>query len=330
MTEKDKPLVLVTHTLPDGWLDPLADHCRILTGPEDATELSAELEGNLASAEGLFTLLTISVTPALLDEAPELRVVSNMAVGVDNIDVRACTERGIPVGNTPGVLTEGTADLTMALLLAIARRLPESSDDARQGKWTTWSPTGWLGADLHGERLGIIGFGKIGQAVAARATGFGLKIVYNDTEEHPELERRLGASSLPLDELLSTSDFISLHVPLTKDTRGLIDAVALRAMKSSAILVNTSRGPVVDTKALLQALREGWIRAAALDVTDPEPLPPEHPLYALPNCLITPHIGSATWQTRRSMARLAGVNLLAGLSGKRLPHCANPEVYEGR
>lgn len=328
MSQEGKPLVLVTHTLPESWLNPLKKQCRLLIGPEDAIELSSNLAENLHSVEGLFTLLTIPVDKALLDRAPHLRVVSNMAVGVDNIDVKACTARGIPVGNTPGVLTEGTADLTMALLLAIARKLPEASQDASRGKWTTWSPTGWLGADLDGARLGIIGFGKIGQAVAARAIGFGLEIVYHDTQEHPDLDRRLGASFLSLDELLSTSDYISLHVPLTEKTRGMIDTVALRAMKSSAILVNTSRGPVVETQALLPALQEGWISAAALDVTDPEPLTPDHPLYALPNCLITPHIGSATWKTRRSMAKLAVDNLLAGLSGKRLPHCANPEVYE--
>jgi len=328
MSQEGKPLVLVTHTLPEGWLNPLEEICRLMVGPEDAMELSSNLAENLPSAEGLFTLLTIPVDRALLERAPRLRVVSNMAVGVDNIDVEACTARGIPVGNTPGVLTEGTADLTMALLLAIARKLPEASRDARLGKWITWSPTGWLGADLDGARLGIIGFGKIGQAVAARAVGFGLEIVYHDTQEHPELNRRLGASFLPLEELLITSDFISLHVPLTEGTRGMIDAEALRAMKSSAILVNTSRGPVVETQALVRGLREGWIRAAALDVTDPEPLSPDHPLYALPNCLVTPHIGSATWRTRRSMAKLAVENLLAGLNGNRLPHCVNPKVYE--
>ena len=327
MTEDGLPLVLVTHTLPDGWLSPLEERCRLVVGPEDAAELAPDLIANLPKAEGLFSLLTIPVTRELLERAPRLRVVSNMAVGVDNIDLQACTARGIPIGNTPGVLTEGTADLTMALMLAIARRLPQASQDARLGSWTTWSPTGWLGMDLAGATLGIIGFGKIGQAVTARAAGFGLQIVYNDTQEHPELDRRLGASFLSLGELLASSDIVSLHVPLTEQTRGLIDADALHAMKSSAILVNSSRGPVVETGALLQGLQKGWIHAAALDVTDPEPLPPDHPLYARPNCLITPHIGSATWRTRRRMAELAVENLIAGLEGRRLPHCANPEVY---
>jgi len=290
--------------------------------------LTPQLAEHLAEADGLFSLLTIPVDQALLDQALKIRVVSNMAVGVDNIDLQACTRRGIPVGNTPGVLTDGTADLTMAILLAAARRLVTASTDARQGRWQTWSPTGWLGADLQGTTLGIVGMGKIGQAVAERAQGFGLRLVYADPNPRPEVEKRLGAIRLPLSDLLRQSDFISLHTPLTAETRGLIDASALKSMKPNAILVNTSRGPVVDAQALLQALQEGWIAAAALDVTDPEPLPPGHPLYDLPNCLIVPHIGSATWNTRRRMAELACQNLLAGLKGERLPYCANPEVYQ--
>ena len=328
MTPHSLPLVLVTHTLPAGWLDSLKNSCRTLIGPQDAIHLAPQLAEHLAEAEGLFALLTIRVDQALLDQAPRIRVVSNMAVGVDNIDLEACTRRGIPVGNTPGVLTNGTADLTLAILLAAARRLVTASIDSRQGGWQTWSPTGWLGADLHGATLGIVGMGKIGQAVAERAQGFGLRLVYSDPNPRPEVEKRLGAIRLPLSDLLRQSDFISLHTPLTAETRGLIDAAALKSMKPNAILVNTSRGPVVDTQALVQALQEGWIAAAALDVTDPEPLPPSHPLYNLPNCLIVPHIGSATWNTRRRMAELACENLLAGLKGERLPYCANPEVYQ--
>jgi len=297
-------------------------------GPPDATVLSPELEALLPEAEGLYTLLTIPIGPDLLEKAPRLRVVSNMAVGVDNIDLQACTRRGIPVGHTPGVLTEGTADLAVTLLLAAARRLLEANRDARKGRWKTWSPTGWLGADLHGATLGIIGLGKIGSAVAQRARAFGVRLVYNDPNRHPELERQLKAEYLPLDELLAVSDFVSLHTPLTEETRGLIAMEQLRSMKPSAILVNTSRGPVVDTQALVQALRTGWIAAAALDVTDPEPLPSEHALFSLDNCLITPHIGSATRNTRRRMAERAAENLIAGLQGRRLPFCANPQVYE--
>jgi glyoxylate reductase len=327
----DLPLVLVSHTLPAGWLQLLESRCRMLVGPQDATFLAPELEAHLSEAAGLFVLLTIPVTAALLERAPRLRVVSNMAVGYDNIDVKACTRRGIPVGNTPGVLTEGTADLTMALLLSAARGLPQAAADAKNGLWKTWRPAGWLGADLYGATLGIVGFGKIGKALAERARGFGLHIVYNDNRPDPEAEARLGASYLPLDELLAASDFVSLHVPLTPETRGLIDETALKRMKPTAILVNTSRGPVVRTDDLLEALRQGWIAGAALDVTDPEPLPSDHPLYNLPNCLVLPHIASATWNTRRRMADLACRNLLAGLNSpersQRLPHCVNPEVY---
>jgi glyoxylate reductase len=327
MEDPTLPLVLVTHTLPEGWLDSLAGHCRLLIGPEDATMLSPELEAHLGEAIGLFTLLTIPVNEDLLDRTPQLRVISNMAVGVDNIDMVACSKRGIPVGNTPDVLTEGTADLAMALLLGIARRLPEANRDAAEGRWQTWSPSGWLGADLSGAYLGIVGLGKIGSAVARRAVAFGLNILYSDPNPKPEVDSSLGANRLPLEELLIQSDFVSLHTPLTTQTRHLINDEALKMMKPSAILVNTARGPIVDTQALVTALSEGWIKAAALDVTDPEPLPPDHQLYNLPNCLITPHIGSATWNTRRRMAQRACDNLLAGLRGERLPYCFNPDVY---
>ena len=327
--DRQRPFVLISHALPASWLTTLNGRCRMLIGPETKIEsgLSPELKARLPEASGLLTLLTVAVDGSLLELAPQLRVVSNMAVGVDNVDLAACTERGIPVGHTPGVLTEGTADLTMALLLATARRLSEASRDARQGRWTTWEPAGWLGADLAGATLGIVGMGKIGAAVAERARGFGLRLAYNSRSAKPEVERRLGAVHLPLDELLRQSDFVSLHVPLTAETRGLISEDALQLMKPTATLINVARGPVVDSTALCRALHEKWIAAAGLDVTDPEPLPATDPLYTLPNCLIVPHIGSATVNTRRRMAELACDNLLAGLAGQRLPHCANPAVY---
>ncbi len=325
--DPDLPFVLITHTLPEGWLAQLDSRCRMLVGPVDATTLAPELEAHLPEAEGLFTLLTIRVDEAFLNRAPSLRVVSNMAVGVDNIDVDACTRRGIPVGNTPGVLTEGTADLTMALLLAVARRLPEAVTDAREGRWKTWSPTGWLGADLYGATLGIIGFGKIGKAVAKRARAFGMHLTFYDPTVPPEAGEAFDAQPLSFDELLSQSDFVTLHTPLMPETHGLIGEEALHKMKPTAILINTSRGPVVDLQALYRALSEGWIGAAGLDVTNPEPLPSEHPLFQLPNCVVLPHIGSATRNTRRRMAERAAENLLAGLAGKRLPYCMNPEVY---
>lgn len=314
------PLVLLTHPLPADWLKSLEGRVRLIIGPEDAIGFPQALLEHLPEAEGLITLLTDRVDAALLARAPRLRVVSNMAVGVDNIDLQACKARGIVVGNTPGVLTDATADLTLALILSAARRLPQAAADAREGRWKTWSPTGWLGLDLNGATLGIFGMGKIGQAVARRARPFGLRILYTSPHAHPEVENELGATRVPFETLLEVSDILSLHCPLTPETRGLIDEAALRRMKPHAILVNMARGPVVVTEALVRALREGWIGAAALDVTDPEPLPPDHPLYHLPNCLIVPHIGSATWGTRRRMAEMACENLLAGLEGRPLPY----------
>ncbi len=324
MNNKNMPVVLITHTLPDDWLSSLDGHCQVFIGPKDAAEMDRNLVELLPKAEGLFTLLTIPVTEQVLQQAPKLRVISNMAVGVDNIDINACTNRKIPVGNTPGVLTESTADLTMALLLAIARNIYLASLDARAGRWKTWSPTGWLGTELNGSTLGIIGMGKIGKAVAKRALGFGMKIIFTD----PDAQVVTNATQVALYDLLKSSDFVSLHAPLTTETRGIINHITLSMMKPTAILINAARGPLVDTPALVQALQDYTIAAAALDVTDPEPLPPTHALYALQNCLIVPHIGSATRQTRRKMAELACANLLAGLNGQRLPHCVNPEVYE--
>ncbi len=313
------PVAIVTYPLPESWLASLENHCRLFIGPE-------ELEKHIGEAEGLFSLLTLRVDESLLSKAKRLRVVSNMAVGVDNIDVAACTRRGIPVGNTPGVLTEATADLTMALLLSAARRLPEASADAREGRWTTWTPTAWLGADLNGATLGIVGLGRIGFAVATRAKAFGMQIVYANRNANEEAEETLRASRLSLEDLLRQSDFVSLHVPLSSETRRLIDERALRLMKPTAILVNAARGGVVDMAALHRALSDGWIAGAALDVTDPEPLPADHPLYRLPNCLIAPHIGSATRGARQRMAELACENLLAGLEGRPLPNCVNREA----
>lgn len=328
MAEQSLPLVLVTHSLPDGWLNLLENRCQLVVGPPEGDSLSETLSSFLPQAEGLFTLLTIRVDKDLLSEAPHMKVVSNMAVGFDNIDITACNQRGIPVGNTPGVLTDGTADLTMAIMLAAARRLFEANLDARQGHWTTWSPTGWLGKDLNGAKLGIVGLGKIGTAVARRAKGFGMEIVFSDPQSNHAFAEVLGARQLDLDELLKVSDIVTLHVPLTSQTRHLIDGRALNLMKPDALLVNTSRGPIVDQEALITALKEGFIGGAALDVTDPEPLPPDNELYELKNCLVVPHIGSATWNTRQRMAERACENLLAGLEGRRLPYCVNPEVYE--
>lgn len=321
------PLVLMTHPLPQDWVTSLRGRVRLVVGPPEPPGFAPQLLEQLNEAEGIMSMLIDRVDDALLNRAPRLRVVSNYAVGYDNIDVPACTRRRIPVGNTPGVLTDATADLAMALLLSCARGIMKAAMDARSGLWRAWAPTDWLGADLRGATLGIIGMGQIGRAVAKRAKGFGLNIVYFKPTRDTEIESTFGARYLQLDDLLRESDFVSLHCPLTPQTRGLINDAALQKMKRTAVLVNTARGPVVVTDALVRALQEGWITSAGLDVTDPEPLPTGHPLYDLPNCLVVPHIGSATHGTRRRMAELACENLLAGLEGRPLPNCVNREIY---
>jgi glyoxylate reductase len=321
------PLVLLTHPLPQDWVASLQGRVRLLIGRAERPGFGLQLLEQLPEAEGIVSMLIDRVDDALLSRAPRLRVVSNYAVGYDNIDVAACTRRRIPVGNTPGVLTDATADLAMTLLLTCARGTVKAATDARSGLWRAWTPTGWLGADLRGATLGIIGMGKIGRAVAERAKGFGLNIVYFKPNRDRSTESTLGARYLPLDDLLRESDFVSLHCPLTQETLGLINEAALQKMKRTAILVNTARGPVVETAALVRGLQEGWIAGAGIDVTDPEPLPAGHPLYDLPNCLVVPHIGSATHGTRRRMAEMACENLLAGLDGRTLPNCVNREIY---
>jgi glyoxylate reductase len=264
-------------------------------------------------ADALLCTLTDRVDAAFLAACPHLKVVANYAVGLDNVDLAAARARGIPVGNTPDVLTDATADLAFALLLAAARRLPQSARAVEDGEWGTWRPDGFLAHDVSGATLGIVGAGRIGEAVARRAAGFDMRIL-----------RATSRSGTPLPELLAQSDFVSLHVPLTAQTRHLIDARALTRMKPTAILVNTARGPVVDTRALIDALHDGTIAGAALDVTDPEPLPADHPLLRAPNALVLPHVGSATPRTRAAMTDRAVDNVLAALAGEPLPHPAPP------
>jgi lactate dehydrogenase-like 2-hydroxyacid dehydrogenase len=280
-----------------------------------------ELLRRVAGCDGVLTLLTDKVDDAFLDAAgPRLKVVSNYAVGYDNIDVPACARRSIAVGNTPGVLTDTTADLAFALLMAAARRLPEGDRYVRAGAWKTWGPLLLLGPDVHGATIGIVGFGRIGQAVARRARGFGMQVLYHDLEPlPPSVTDPLGATYLPLVQLLPRSDFVTLHVNLSPVTRHLINQGTLAQMKRTAVLVNTSRGPVVDQTALAAALRDGVIWAAALDVTDPEPIPMDDALLGLDNCLIVPHIASASRATRGKMAAMAAANLLAGVRGEALP-----------
>ena len=324
------PSVFIARRIPAEGLDLVTAACAADVWEDELPPPRDELLRRIAGCEGVLTLLTDRVDDAFLDAAgPGLKVVSNYAVGFDNVDVPACTRRGIPVGNTPGVLTETTADLAWTLLMASARRVAEGDRYVRAGRWRTWGPQLLLGGDVHGATLGIVGFGRIGQAVARRAAGFGMTVLYWDRSAgSPELERELNATYTDFDELLARSDLVTLHVSLNDETRHLIDAAALARMKPSAVLVNTSRGPVVDQAALGEALANGVIAAAGLDVTDPEPIQLDDPLLQLENCLVVPHIASASHATRGKMAEMAAANLLAGLRGERLPNPVNPEVYE--
>jgi D-3-phosphoglycerate dehydrogenase len=317
--------------IPEGGLDMVREACDAELWEEHEPIPRAVLLERVQGIDGLLSLLTEKVDAELLDAAgPRLKVISNYAVGYDNINVPEATARGIPVGNTPGVLTETTADLAFALLLAAARRIAEGAEYVRAGHWHTWKPSLYLGYDVHGATLGIIGMGRIGQAVARRATGFDMKIIYFDPYCDPDKAPFVDVGlRCELDELLAESDFVTLHVPLTDETEHMINAGTLGKMKPTAILINAARGPIVDTDALYDALSARQIAYAALDVTDPEPLPGDHKLLTLDNCLVVPHIGSASHATRTRMAVLAAENLLAGLQGQRLPHCVNPEVYGG-
>ena len=303
--------VFVTRRLPGSALDRLSAEHDVEVWPEQLPPGRDELLARAPELEGLLSLLTDPVDAELIDAAPALRAISNYAVGTDNVDLDAASERGIPVGNTPDVLTESTADLALALILGVSRRLVEGDAYVRRGDWHTWEPELLLGRDLHGSTVGIVGRGRIGQAVGRRLEGFGCELLYTDVG--------VGVS---LEELLERSDFVTLHCPLTPDTRGLIDDEALGRMKATAYLINTSRGPVVDTEALSRALHNREIAGAALDVTDPEPLPGDHPLLEAPGLLVLPHIASATHATRERMAEMAVDNLLAGLAGKPMPNQA--------
>lgn len=305
------PLVLLSEPLPDEWIAPLTENCEVHVGLDLPAARDEEVRG-------LLTMLTVRVDAALLDRFPGLLVVSNMAVGTDNIDISGCHARKVTIGNTPGVLTDATADLAMGLLLAAARNFEAAAGDAKAGRWGPWSPTGWLGGDLRGATLGVVGLGAIGAALAIRAKAFGMKIIYSAPRSKPAAEG-LEAEHVAFEFLLERADFLSLHCPLNEETHHLIDASALSRMKTSAYLINTARGGIVEQDALVYALREGQIAGAALDVTSPEPLPPVNALYSLENCLVLPHVGSATYGTRRAMAQLACRNLVAALRGEQMP-----------
>ncbi len=299
----------VTRQLPGSALERLAEQHEVEIWQGRLPPTPEELRQGAKDAEGLLTLLSDRVDEELLEHAPHLRAIANYAVGFDNIDLEATRQRGIAVGNTPDVLTDATADLTWTLLLAAARKLPEALEAGKDGDWVTWEPAMYLGAEVHGATLGIIGLGRIGKAVAARARGFEMTVIHTGKDD-----------GIPLEELLEGSDFVSLHCPLTPETRHLIDASALARMRSSAILINTARGPIVDQAALIEALENNTIAGAALDVTDPEPPPPDDPILTAPNLTLTPHVGSATRAARTRMADMAVDNLLAALEGSPMPH----------
>lgn len=322
-----KPRVFVTRPVPEKGLERLRAVCDVHVHQSDLPPSRDILLREIANCEGIFSLLTDPIDAEVMNAAPRLKVISNMAVGYDNIDIKAATERKIPVGHTPGVLTETSADLAFALLMAAARRLGEGERYVKSGQWVTWSPQLLLGYDIYGATLGIVGFGRIGQAVARRAQGFGMQILYHGGSNQ-QAAQDLGAKERTLDKLLAESDSVSLHVPFKGETHHLIGKRELQLMKRTAILINTARGPVVDPQALYEALSSGVIAYAALDVTEPEPIHMDDPLLTLDNCLIVPHIGSSTVATREKMAAMAAANLIAGLQGEKLPHCVNPQVYE--
>ena len=326
-----RPKVFVTRHIGQKALDAIGAETDMEVWPLEDPPPHDELKRRAADVQGLVTTIMDRVDRDLLDECRQLKVVSQMAVGVDNIDVAALTARGIPLGYTPGVLARATADLAFALLLAAARRVAETDRWVRQGYWKlAFHPTWWLGADVGGATMGIVGLGQIGLETAKRARGFEMRVLYSARSRKTEAEREHELEYADMASLLRESDFISLHVPLTPETRGLIGAEELVAMKPTSILVNTARGPVVDSKALYEALKQGSIAAAGLDVTDPEPIPSDDPLLSLDNVVITPHIGSSSTGARQAMGMLAARNLIAGLNGRPLVHCCNSEVYEER
>jgi glyoxylate reductase len=322
-----KPKVFVTRNIPEKGFELIKDFCDVDLWAGEMPPGRADLLQRVRGVDSLLCLLTDKIDAEVMDAAgKQLKVISNFAVGFDNIDVNAATARKIPVGNTPDVLTDATADFAFALILSVGRHLMQGAHYVRNDQWKTWNPMLYLGVELKGATLGLVGFGRIGKAMARRAIGFDMNVIYFDpieTKTDPDIK----ATSVDFETLLADSDFISLHTPLTADTHHLIDSESLSKMKPNALLVNTSRGPVVDLDALYQALKEGNIFGAGLDVTEPEPLPLDHPLFTLDNIIITPHIASASKSARDKMSWIAAKNLIAGLKGEHLPNCVNPQVY---
>jgi glyoxylate reductase len=327
-----KPKVYVTRQLFDEAIEILEEHAEVevYEGVDDAIPRELLLE-KVVDVEGLLPLLTERIDAEVMDAAEGLKVVSNYAVGYNNIDVAAATERGIYVTNTPGILTNTTADAAFALLMAAARRIPEADRHIRAKGWiNAWGPRMFIGTDVHGKTLGILGMGRIGSAIAKRAKGFDMTVIYHDIYRREDLEEELGVVYKSREEVLKEADFVSLHVPLTPETHHMIGAGELAAMKETAILINTSRGPVVDEEALYEALRDGVIAGAGLDVFEVEPINPGSPLLGLDNIVLTPHLASGSVETRTKMAVTAATNLVSVLQGKEPPNLVNPEVLKIR
>ena len=319
-----KPTVIVTRQLPEAAIKPILETCTVRYWDNEEPIPRDTLLEWMPGAEGLYCLLTEAIDDELLAMAgPKLRVIATMSVGYDHVDVAALSKRGILLGNTPDVLTETTAELALALLLATARRLPAGVDAVKSGAWATWKPMWLTGQDIHGSTVGIIGLGRIGTAFARMLAGFDCRLLYTGPREKPQVAQAVGATFAEMDTLLQESDVVAVHCPLTDRTQHLCSTATFRKMKPTAVFINTSRGGVVDQEALYQALIQGEIAAAGLDVTEPEPLPPDHPLVSLENCVILPHIGSATIATRTKMAVMAMENLLAGIEGRPLPNPVN-------
>jgi glyoxylate reductase len=326
-----KPKVFVSRRIPAHGLDQITQQCDAEVWGEQMPPPYDLLKRKVANCDGLVSLLTDRIDPGLLDTAPRLKVVSNYAVGFNNIDVDAATARGIAVGNTPGVLTDATADMAFCLLIAAARRVVDGYQYAQAGHWKTWEPLGHLGQDLVGRTLGVVGMGRVGFALARRChRGWDMQVLYHDSFRNEKAEIDLDARQVDLDTLLRESDFVSVHTDLNDMTRGLFNRAQFRKMKPTAVFVNTARGPIVNEADLIEALKAGTIFAAGLDVTDPEPPAADSPLLKLPNLVVAPHIASATVGTRDAMADICAKNLLAGLSGQKLPAWVNPEVEPKR
>jgi glyoxylate reductase len=326
-----RPRVFVTRRIPEVGLERIRAACDAEVWPDRLPPPYDVIRQKVADCDGLVSLLTDRIDAGLLDSTPRLKVVSNYAVGFNNVDVPAATARGVCVGNTPGALTDATADCAFMLLIAAARKLVPGALDARGGRWLTWEPVGYLGLDLAGKTLGVVGMGRIGAALARRCRGgWGMKVLYYDLERNQQAEADLGAKRVELDDLLRQSDFVSVHAALTPENHKLIGAAQLKLMKRTAVLVNTARGPLVDQAALYAALKAGTIFAAGLDVTDPEPPDPNDPLLQLPNVVVVPHIASATFSTRDGMAEICADNLIAGVTGQPLRAWVNPEVADRR